>query len=103
MFKNREVNSEIEQHLEAGSQKEETSSNENQDMFPPPTKRFKHLEQVSKLLDEEDEQEHQENATSTISHDEQQLNRYSESKVSKEDKKLDPFEFWLKKKSEYEY
>ena len=49
--------SEIEQQLLAGSQENETNSNEdsnNQDALSPPTKRFKHLERVSKLLDEDD-------------------------------------------------
>ena len=96
----KEVDLEIEQSL-AGSQEKETNSNDNQDVLPPPTKCFKHLERVSKLLDKDDEQDHQENRTSTISQEEQQLNRYIESKVDKDEKKLDPFEFWLKKRTEY--
>ena len=79
----------------------ELTDNEIQDSQPP-TKRFKHLERVGKLLDKEDnQQENEEDRATQISKEEQQLNQYIECKVSKEEKKLDPFEYWLMKKNEY--
>ena len=36
-----------------------------------------------------------------MSKEEQQLNQYIECRVSKEEKKIDPFEYWLMKKNEY--
>ena len=79
----------------------ELTDNEIQDSQPP-TKRFKHLERVGKLLDKEDnQQENEEDRATQISKEEQQLNQYIECRVSKEEKKLDPFEYWLIKKNEY--
>ena len=36
-----------------------------------------------------------------MSKEEQQLNQYIECRVSKEEKKIDPFEYWPMKKNEY--
>ena len=76
----------------------ESTDKDNQDVKPP-AKHFKHLERVNKLLDkEEDEQENEENNTAQISREEQQLNQFIECRVSKEKKKIDPFEYWLIKR-----
>ena len=50
---------------------------------------------------EDDEQENEENNTTQMSKEEQQLNQYIECRVSKEEKKIDPFEYWLTKKKKY--
>ena len=73
---------------------------DNQDIQPP-AKYFKHLERISKLLDKDDEQENEENNTAQMSKEVQQLYQYIECWVSKEEKKIDPFEYWLMKKNEY--
>ena len=78
-------------------------SNDDQDGQPPPAKRFKHLDRVSRLLDEEDdEQGHQENISTTILLEEQQLNQYIESRVSKDDKKSILLSFGRRKKMSFQ-
>ena len=55
---------------------------------------------MSKLLDRE-ELDDQENDEVQISKEKHQLNDYMKSKASSEDRKLDPFDYWLKKKEQF--
>jgi len=72
---------------------------QSQEAEEPPAKRFKHLDRVSKLLERE-ELDDQENDEVQISKEEHQLNDYMKSKASSEDRRLDPFDYWLKRKEE---
>ena len=80
----------------------ESTDKDNQDVQPP-AKRFRHLKRISKLLDdkEDDEQENEENNTAQMSKEVQQMYQYIECRGSKEEKKIDPFEYWLMKKNDY--
>ena len=64
-----------------------------------PMKCFKHLDRVSKLL--ERELSDQEDDMTQISMQEHQINDYMKSKTSKEGKRLDPYDYWIKKKNDY--
>ena len=55
---------------------------------------------MSKLLERE-ELDDQENDEVQISKEEHQLNDYMKSKASTEDRRLDPFDYWLKKKEQF--
>ena len=65
----------------------------------PPAKGFKNLKRVSRLLDEDDEQEHEQDSREQISKEKQQLISYIEYNITKEEKKLSSFEFWLMKQN----
>lgn len=61
-------------------------------------KRFKLLDRESKLLDREELTDHKDDMTQILK---QQINNYMKSKTSKEDKGIDPYDYWLIKKSNY--
>ena len=65
-----------------------------------PTKRFKHLDRVSKLLERE-ELDDQESDEMQISKEEHQLNDYMKIKANSEDRRLDPFDYWVKRKEQF--
>ena len=65
---------------------------QSQEAEEPLTKRFKHFDRVSKLLERE-ELDDQENDEVQISKEEHQLNEYMKSKANSEDKRLDPFDY----------
>ena len=62
----------------------------------PTSHRFKHLDRVSKLLEEETEDENSDSVPQ-VSREEQEIDNYISTKVNKEGMKSDPFNYWLQR------
>jgi len=73
---------------------------QSQEVDKPLKKYFKHSDRVSKLLERE-ELDDQENDKMQISKEEHQLNDYMKTKANSEDRRLDPFDYWVKKKEQF--
>ena len=69
-------------------------STPNRETNEPPVKRFKHLDRVSKLLEEEAEDENSDSMPQ-LSREKQEIDNYINTKVNKEEMKSDPFNYWL--------
>lgn len=83
-------------------QNEQNDTVRQQDGNEPPTKRFKHLERVSKLLAvRESLRSAHKNLETQVPKTEQEIKRYIESKLSREELQVDPFDYWLKNDKDY--
>ena len=72
---------------------------QSQEAEEPPTKCVKNLDRVSKLLERE-ELDDQESDEMQISKEEHQLNDYMKIKANSEDRRPDPFDYWIKRKEQ---
>jgi len=75
-------------------------NNERDNADKPPLKRFKHLERVSNLLDEEAEDDDSD-GLSQISKEEKEIDNYINAKINKDDMKLDSLVYWLRKETDF--
>lgn len=83
-------------------QSTETSQQSAENEQEPPTKRFKHLNRLSKVLEKEAaESNTDEESFDKIPKQEQEIISYLNMRITKEDLQQDPFDLWLKKESEF--
>lgn len=90
--------------IKMSSDEEVTILNEQegsqQDKNNPPSKRFKHLERVSKILEVKESLERaEEGSKNRTSKAEQKIQHYIEANVPRDELNMDPFDHWLKKLS----
>ncbi len=66
----------------------------------PPLKRFKHLDRVSEFLSKKEEEERN-NDSIELSNEEEEIERYKNTKHSKEELQLVPLTYWVKLAHKY--